>query len=194
MKNLLAKFSSFMIKWKWLVAILILTGASAALVISSHNNEKSNKASLYNIRSEISFSDGEIDNLKDVSVTDINKKSERLSDVITHKRTLFIYAAKWCKYCQKLLPIVNNMYMLNKGNMDVVVVFSATTPYDEVKEYAKNFKFKWFYDYDMKISERLAIQSVPFPVILEKDKDNLYMKWYLVERSSIKNIAKAVTN
>ena len=45
----------------------------------------------------------------------------------------------------------------------------------------------------MVISDKLFIQGVPFPVILERYEDKLIMRYYLIERENILEIEKAMS-
>ena len=59
---------------------------------------------------------------------------------------------------------------------------------------ANKYTFDWYYDKDLSVAERLYIQAIPFPVILEKEDDKLFMKWYLLERENVSSISKAMAN
>lgn len=187
----LADITKFMLKWKWLIGLFLLI--LGVIIYDGINTKKTDIKELK--RTEIRMLDGEFDNVSDIELVDIKGEKTFIIDRINSERSLFIYAAEWCEHCRKFLPVIENFKQVYGNKYNVIVVFSGTSTKEAVMKYVSEnkFSFDWYYDKDLKINERLFIQGVPFPVILEKKDNVINMKYYLIERENIAEIEKAVS-
>lgn len=187
----LDNITKFMLKWKWLIGLFLLI--LGVIIYDGINTKKTDIKELK--RTEIRMLDGEFDNVSDIELVDIKGEKTFLIDRINSERSLFIYAAEWCGHCRKFLPVIENFKQVYGNKYNIIVVFSGTSTKEAVTKYVSEnkFSFDWYYDKDLKINERLFIQGVPFPVILEKKGNVINMKYYLIERENIAEIEKAVS-
>ena len=188
-----------MVKWKWLIAFAVVAGIMLIpLNTGKSGKNKSSKVSQPEAlqRTEITTGDGKFDNLSDIVLTDINGVKTPLVKKAVKRRTLLIYAAEWCPHCKKFLPVVQKFQEAEGRKYNIIVIFSGTSEKKAVEDYVKanKYTFDWYYDKDLSIAERLYIQAIPFPVRLEREDDQLFMKWYLLERENVSSISKAMAN
>lgn len=187
----LADITKFMLKWKWLIGLFLVI--LSVIIYDGINAKKPEIKELK--RTEIKLLDGEFDNISDIELVDIEGEKTSLISRINSERSLFVYAAEWCGHCRKFLPVIENFKKIYGNKYNIIVVFSGTSTKESVQKYVleNKFTFDWYYDKDLKINERLFISGVPFPVILEKKGNVIYMKYYLIERENIAEIEKAVS-
>lgn len=180
-----------MLKWKWLIAFVITV--TGIFIYTGRKEIKTNDIPEIK-RTDITMNGKHVD-VSDIELVNIRGEKISILKKATKERTLFIYAADWCEHCRKFLPVVEKFKNTYPDKYNIIVVFSGVNPKEKIEEYVKsnNFTFDWYYDDRMVISEKLFIQGVPFPVILEKYENKLIMRYYLIERENVLEIEKAMS-
>lgn len=187
----LDNITKFMLKWKWLIAFIITV--TGIFIYTGQKEVKTNDIPEIK-RTDITMNGKHVD-VSDIELVNIKGEKINILKKATKERTLFIYAAEWCEHCRKFLPVVENFKQVYGNKYNVIVVFSGTSTKEAVIKYVSEnkFTFDWYYDDNMVISDKLFIQGVPFPVILEKYDSRLIMRYYLTERENILEIEKAMS-
>ena len=187
----LDSITKFMLKWKWLIAFIITV--TGIFIYTGQKEVKTNDIPEIK-RTDITMN-GKHVNVSDIELVNIKGEKINILKKATKERTLFIYAAEWCEHCRKFLPVVEKFKNTYPDKYNIIVVFSGTSTKEAVIKYVSEnkFTFDWYYDDNMVISDKLFIQGVPFPVILEKYDSRLIMRYYLIERENILEIEKAMS-
>lgn len=103
--------------------------------------------------------------LPEFSVTDISGQTVS-STQFANKPALIMEWASWCPYCQRMLPIVEEMYKTHGKEIEFVLI-NATDDNRETEESAqkyikdKGFTFPYYFDKGLTAAKNLQVEAVP---------------------------------
>ena len=68
---------------------------------------------------------------------------------INKEKTLVIFYASWCPLCNELLPIIHDIYLEKKENLEIITI-SIDTSKTEYNKYLNKFNYTWKNECDFK--------------------------------------------
>lgn len=136
--------------------------------------------------------------LPEFEVTDQKGKQVKSTD-FSGKPMLVVEWASWCPFCQRQLPVVQELYKKYGDQIDFVMldmIESGKESKEMADEYIKekDFTFPYYYDYGQTAADALKVQTIPSLYLVDENKEVKKVIVDVQDQESLDKELKALLN
>lgn len=106
----------------------------------------------------------------EINLISVDGKEQISSKELEGKKTIYNFVTTWCSYCREERPILNNFYIKNKDEINVVSIFMGESS-KQIEQYIKKYpvEFKSYHDKNGEIGNKFFIRGTPTSYIVDEN-------------------------